>query len=92
MRPDRGLAGTTGLQALVHAGSYGLTPADGAAQSAGSQPRGMSWPVTVSGSSALLIRTPWWRAASWSARCWPPAVRGALLGPAPAGGEAAAER
>ena len=45
IQPDRSLAGTNGLQALVHAGSYGLTPADGAAQSAGSQPRGVAWPV-----------------------------------------------
>jgi tetratricopeptide (TPR) repeat protein len=48
MRPDRGLAVTEGLEALVYAGSYGLTPADGPAYSAGptgSQPRGVAWPV-----------------------------------------------
>ena len=45
IQPDRSLAGTNGLQALVHAGSYELTPADGAAQPAGSQPRGVAWPV-----------------------------------------------
>ena len=48
MRPDRGLAGPSGLEALVHAGSYGLTPAHGPTQpagSAGSQPRGVAWPV-----------------------------------------------
>ncbi len=31
MRADRDLAGTTGREVLVHAGSYGLTPADGPA-------------------------------------------------------------
>ena len=48
MRPDRDLAGTDGLEALVYAGSYGLTPADGQAQPAGpagSQPRVVTWPV-----------------------------------------------
>jgi hypothetical protein len=48
MRPDRGLAGTNGLETLVYAGSYGLTPADGPAHPAGptrSQPRGRAWPV-----------------------------------------------
>jgi hypothetical protein len=48
MQPDRGLAGTNGLEALVYAGSYGLTPADGSAHPAGlagSQPRGVAWPV-----------------------------------------------
>ncbi len=45
MQPDRGLAGTNGLQALVHAGSYGLTPTDFPAQPAGSRPRGVAWPV-----------------------------------------------
>ena len=48
MRPDRGLSGPSGLEALVHAGSYGLMPADGPAHPAGpagSQPRGVAWPV-----------------------------------------------
>jgi hypothetical protein len=45
MRPDPGLAGTNGLEALVYAGSYGLTPADGPAQMGGSQPLGVAWPV-----------------------------------------------
>ena len=48
MRPDRSLAGPDGLQVLVDAGSYGLTPADGPAHPAGpagSQPRGVAWPV-----------------------------------------------
>jgi hypothetical protein len=48
MQPDRGLAGTNGLEALVYAGSYGLTSADGSAHPAGlagSQPRGVAWPV-----------------------------------------------
>ena len=48
MRPDRSLAGPNGLQVLVDAGSYGLTPADGPAHPAGlagSQPRGVAWPV-----------------------------------------------
>ncbi len=48
MQPDRGLAGTKGLEALVYAGSYGLTSADGSAHPAGlagSQPRGVAWPV-----------------------------------------------
>jgi hypothetical protein len=31
MRADWDLAGTTGREVLVHAGSYGLTPADGPA-------------------------------------------------------------
>jgi hypothetical protein len=48
MRPDRGLAGPNGPEVLVYAGSYGLTPADGPAQlagSAGSQAAGVTWPV-----------------------------------------------
>ena len=48
MRPGRSLAGPDGLQVLVDAGSYGLTPADGPAHPAGpagSQPRGVAWPV-----------------------------------------------
>ena len=48
MRPDRGLAGPNGLEVLVPAGSYGLTPADGPAQlagPAGSQAAGVTWPV-----------------------------------------------
>ena len=48
MRPDPGLAGTSGLESLVYAGSYGLTPADGPAQPAGparSQARDVAWPV-----------------------------------------------
>jgi NCS1 family nucleobase:cation symporter-1 len=42
MPPDPGLAGTNGLQALVHAGSYGLTHAGGPA---GSRAEGVAWPV-----------------------------------------------
>ena len=50
MRPDRDLAGTDGLEALVYAGSYGLTPADGQAQPgrAGREPAaggGLAGPV-----------------------------------------------
>jgi tetratricopeptide (TPR) repeat protein len=45
MQPDRGLAGPSSLKTLVYAGSYGLTPADGPALPAGSQPRGVAWPV-----------------------------------------------
>src|SRR5579859_627460 len=48
MRPGRGLADTNGLEVLVPAGSYGLTPADSPAQltgQAGSQAAGAAWPV-----------------------------------------------
>ena len=48
MRPDRDPAGTNGQEAAVHAGSYGLTPADGQAQragSAGSRAGSVAWPV-----------------------------------------------
>ena len=45
MRPDRDPAGTTGREVLVHAGSYGLTPAKDPAPPAGSQPQRMLWPV-----------------------------------------------
>ena len=45
MRPYRDPAGTTGPEAAVHAGSYGFTPAYNPAPPAGSQPRGMAWPV-----------------------------------------------
>jgi tetratricopeptide (TPR) repeat protein len=45
MRPYRDQAGTTGPEPAVHAGSYGLTPADDPAPPAGSQPRGVVWPV-----------------------------------------------
>ena len=48
MRPGRGLADTNGLEVLVPAGSYGLTPADSPAQltgQAGSQAAGVAWPV-----------------------------------------------
>ncbi len=45
MRPGRGLAGPSSLETLVYAGSYGLTPADGPALPAGSQSRGVAWPV-----------------------------------------------
>ncbi len=45
MRLDRDPAGTTGQELLVIAGGYGLTPAKDPAQPAGSQPRGMAWPV-----------------------------------------------
>jgi len=45
MRPDRDPAGTTGQEVLVIAGGYGLTPAKDPAPPAGSQPRGMAWPV-----------------------------------------------
>jgi tetratricopeptide (TPR) repeat protein len=48
MRPDPGLAGASGLEALVYAGSYGLTPAAGPAHPAGparSQARDVAWPV-----------------------------------------------
>ncbi len=45
MRPDRDPAWENGQEAAVHAGSYGLTPADGQAQPAGSQVPGGAWPV-----------------------------------------------
>ena len=48
MRPDPALTRTNGPEAVVYAGSYGLTPADGPAQPADtdrSQPRGVAWPV-----------------------------------------------
>ena len=48
MRPDRDPAWENGQEAAVHAGSYGLTPADGQAQPTwptGSQVPGEAWPV-----------------------------------------------
>ncbi len=48
MRPGRDPAGTNGQETAVYAGSYGLTAADGPAQSAasaGSQAEAMTWPV-----------------------------------------------